>query len=70
MEKYPAYRHTEQSDERLFERVQELQDIDQEWQSAERRHQIKLEMACIVMEQMARYAETHLNDNELEGAIA
>jgi len=59
MEKYPAYRHTEQPDERLFERVQELQEIDHDWQNEARRHAVKLEMACIVFEQMSRYAESH-----------
>lgn len=59
MEKYPAYTHTEQSDERLFGRVQELQDIDQNFQCEARRHQVKLELACLVFEQMSRYAESH-----------
>jgi len=59
MEKYPAYQHTEQPDARLFERVQELQDLDHDWQTEARRGQVKLELACLVFEQMSRYAESH-----------
>lgn len=69
MEKYPAYNHTEKAwtDERLFGRVQELQEVDQDWQTAERRHAIQLELACIVFEQMSRYASSH---PEMAEAIA
>ena len=54
-----TYNHTEQPDEQLFNRLQELQELDQDWQGEVRRAHVKLEMACIVFEQCARYASSH-----------
>ena len=51
--------HTEQTPVRLFDRLQELQQIDQPWQGATRRTLIAHEIACIVFEQVERYAEAH-----------
>jgi len=46
-------------DERLFNRLQALNEINQPWQTEERRIAIQHEIACIVFEQMQRYQETH-----------
>lgn len=53
------HNHTEQTDVRLFDRLQSLQQIDQDWQGAERRKQVAHEVACIVFEQIQRYGEEH-----------
>jgi len=53
------YRHAEQHADKLFERLQELREVDKPWQTEERRITIQHEIACIVFEQMVRYQETH-----------
>ena len=53
------HNQTEQPDVRLFDRLRSLQQIDQDWQGAERRNQVAHEIACIVFEQCERYRETH-----------
>lgn len=61
----PAYNihehnHTEWSDERLYQRLTQLTEINQPWQgSRERLRTIQDEMSYIVFEQMQRYGETH-----------
>lgn len=60
------YRHTEQHDDRLRERQQELTAIDHDWQTEARRQAVKHELACIVFEQCERYRETHVADNLVE----
>jgi len=53
------HNQTEHTDVRLFDRLRSLQQIDQDWQGAERRNQVAHEIACIVFEQTQRYASTH-----------
>ena len=53
------HNQTEHTDVRLFDRLRSLQQIDQDWQGAERRNQVAHEIACIVFEQIQRYGETH-----------
>lgn len=54
------HNHTEWTDERLSQRLQELTEINQPWQgSAERLKTIRTQMALITFEQMQLYAERH-----------
>jgi len=56
------HNQTEHTDVRLFDRLRSLQQIDQDWQGAERRNQVAHEIACIVFEQTERYRANRPND--------
>ena len=58
--------HTEQPPERLNVRLQELSEIDKDWQCRERRYQVQYEIGLIAFELSCRYAES--KDIEIEEA--
>ena len=60
------YRHTEQSDFKLNERRIKLQEVDQDWQNAERREAVRTELCLIAFEQIMRYSHTHVADELVE----
>lgn len=60
-----SYDHIEQPDGQLFDRLQILRGLDQNWQSLERRTDISHEIGCIIFEQVERYSKTHTTFSEL-----
>ena len=56
--------HAEWTDERLFEKLKELREVDQPWQCPERRQEVGQRVGRIIFEQMYRYKNNHKESNE------